>query len=590
VRSTALFITSLVLLAGSAAAQDVEEFHRRADETLQRFLLDFWRQDLGYLEHEHPGASGPTGYWTFAQGFDALLDGVERTDGSRYGGLIETFYAAQDARGWIVSHYDDEAWMALALIRAHDLTGEQRYLDRAVSLYTDIERAWDETCCGSNPGGIWWDKAHTQKATASNAAPVILAVRLHERTGVAARLAFARKVYEHWMEEMVNPSTFQVTDHIEPNGTKVFWRFTYNEGLMVGASVELHLATGDAVYLQNAHRFASFILGSETKPSRFGSVLHDGTASQCGGDCHMFKGPAYRYLLLLQETSPRSSYAGLLSASANALWTLARSEDGLFGVDWTGPPPASSTEPQAAAAVMALNLHARIRGPFPDGFDPLLEAEEAAIRGVGLEATHGAFTGWGYVAGWNGDGQSVTFAFDAAAAGIHDMTFRHAGGAGAASRRISVNGSVIAANLAFPGTGSWASYDEVSLPANLRAGRNTIEVAFSASAGNGNFLNLDHLRVRSRAPIFLRGDANSDGGVDLSDAIAVLLHLFAGRSLECLAAGDADGGGSLAITDAVRILDLLFRSGPALPDPYPECGAAPPSGAGCEAYSPCWPP
>jgi len=578
----------LALLSGLAAAQDIDELHRRADDALQGFLLDFWRQDLGYLEHEHPGASGPTGYWTFAQGFDALLDGVERTEGKRYAGLIETFHAAQDARGWIVSYYDDEAWMGLALLRAHDLTGDRKYLDRAVSLYTDVEQAWDETCCGSNPGGIWWDKAHTQKATASNAAPVILAVRLHERTGVAARLAFARKVYDHWMEVMVNPSTFQVTDHIEPDGTKVFWRFSYNEGLMVGASVELYRATGEAEYLQNAHRFASFILGNETKSSQFGSVLHDGTASQCGGDCHMFKGPAYRYLLLLHEVSPRATYASLLSASANAIWSLARSEEGLFGVDWTGPAPVSSSEPQAAAAVMALNLHARFRGPFAGGFTNVFEAEEAAIRGVGLEATHSGFTGWGYVAGWNGDGQSVTFAFDAPAAGIHDLTFRHAGGAGAASRRISVNGSVVASNLAFPGTGSWASYGEVSLAANLRAGRNSIEVAFSAAAGSGNFLNLDHLRVRSRAPIFLRGDANADGGVDLSDAVALLLHLFGGRALECLAAADADGGGSLAITDAVRLLDLLFRSGPALPAPYPACGPAASPGPGCEAYSPCW--
>lgn len=587
-KTAALSIAVTILLSGPGVAQDVEEFHRRADEALQGFLLDFWRQDLGYLEHEHPGASGPTGYWTFAQGFDALLDGVERTDGKRYAGLIETFHAAQDARGWIVSHYDDEAWMALALIRAHDLTGEAKYLDRAVTLYADIESAWNETCCGSRPGGIWWDKAHTQKATASNAAPVILAARLHERTGNASQLEFARKVYDHWMEDMVNPSTFQVTDHIEPDGTKVFWRFSYNEGLMVGASVELYLATGEEAYLQNAHRFASFIAGSETKSSRFGSVLHDGTASQCGGDCHAFKGPAYRYLLLLQETSPRSTYAGLLSASTNAIWSLARSEDGLFGVDWTGPPPASSTEPQAAAAVMALNLNARFRGPFPGGFDPLLEAEEAAIRGVGLEATHGAFTGWGYVAGWNESGQSVTFAFVADAAGTHDLTFRHAGGAGGASRRISVNGSVVAANLAFPGTGSWESYAEVSLAADLRAGRNTIEVAFSAAAGSANWLNLDHLRVRSRRPIFLRGDANADGGMDLSDAITVLLHLFGGRPLECIAAADADGGGSLAITDAVVILDRIFRDAPALPPPYPECGAAPSPGPGCEAYAPCW--
>jgi predicted alpha-1,6-mannanase (GH76 family) len=48
---------------------------------------------------------------------------------------------------------------------------------------------------------------------------------------------------------MVNPVSFQVCDHINPDGTKVWWKFTYNEGLMIGASVELNEATGAAMYL-----------------------------------------------------------------------------------------------------------------------------------------------------------------------------------------------------------------------------------------------------------------------------------------------------------------------------------------------------
>ena len=62
--------------------------------------------------------------------------------------------------------------------------GDPRYRDRAVQLFDDIMAAWDETCCGSRPGGLWWDKPHTQKATASNAGAVITAVRLHDFTFV----------------------------------------------------------------------------------------------------------------------------------------------------------------------------------------------------------------------------------------------------------------------------------------------------------------------------------------------------------------------------------------------------------------------
>ncbi len=59
---------------------------------------------------------------------------------------------------------------------------------------------------------------------------------------------------------------------------------------------------------------------------------------------------------------------------------------------------------------------------------------------------------------------------------------------------------------------------------------------------------------------FLRGDANTDAGVDISDAVFVLLYLFADTldDPSCLAACDADESGTVNITDAFRILANLF--------------------------------
>src|SRR5262245_13219515 len=110
----------LFLLAGGLPAQSPEEYHRRADLALQTFLLRFWDADDNYLRANRPDDGRLTGYWTFAQGFDAVLDGVERTGGGDYLGFVETFYRSQNSRGWFASHYDDESWMALALLRAHD--------------------------------------------------------------------------------------------------------------------------------------------------------------------------------------------------------------------------------------------------------------------------------------------------------------------------------------------------------------------------------------------------------------------------------------------------------------------------------------
>jgi hypothetical protein len=102
--------------------------HYRADLALESFLETYWSQSKDYLRAEYPGSS-PTGYWTFAQGLDALLDGVERTEGQRFLGLVDTLIQAQARRGWIASHYDDESWMTLALLRAYELTGRGDYLE-----------------------------------------------------------------------------------------------------------------------------------------------------------------------------------------------------------------------------------------------------------------------------------------------------------------------------------------------------------------------------------------------------------------------------------------------------------------------------
>ena len=583
----------LLVLPCSLYAQSPEEYHARADAALESFLLKFWSQGASYLKAHYPDNGSATGYWTFAQGFDAVLDGVERTEGKAYAGWIETLFDAQNQRGWIVDYYDDENWMALALLRAHDLTGDTHYLQRAAALFADIRNGWDTTCCGSKKGGIWWNKAHTQKATASNAGVVILAARLYEHTQLPTDLDFAKQVYAYWFENMVDPSSYQVTDHINPDGTKVFWKFTYNEGLMIGASIELYRATADEQYLTNAQRITSFVAFHETVSTAYGKVLDDGTSSSCAGDCQAFKGPAFRYLKLLYDVTESPAYLNLLRSSANAIWSIARnSAEEIFAVSWAGPAPVDSSEPQAAAAVMALNLFAEASGPFPGTGRPSnqYEAEEAAISGVGIEASHAGFTGWGYVAGWNGPGQKVDFSIHVPASGTYELIFHYAGGGGSASRRIRIGGATAVANFSFPGTGSWDSYSTVAFERALASGESVVSVAFDSASGSHNYLNLDHLVVRSLTPRMVRGDANADGVLDLTDAVAIALYLFGGRPnlVECQAAADADSSGGLDIADALFILRYIFQLGAEPGSPFPECGADPLEvAASCGAYPPC---
>jgi len=78
---------------------------------------------------------------------------------------------------------------------------------------------------------------------------------------------------------------------------------------------------------------------------------------------------------------------------------------------------------------------------------------------------------------------------------------------------------------------------------------------------------------------FVRGDVTGDGGLNLSDPIRILGHLFLGEGLPCSlfadTVADVNASGSVLIDDAVYLLNHLFRGGPPPAEPFPECAPAP---------------
>ena len=73
---------------------------------------------------------------------------------------------------------------------------------------------------------------------------------------------------------------------------------------------------------------------------------------------------------------------------------------------------------------------------------------------------------------------------------------------------------------------------------------------------------------------FVRGDANADGNVNVSDMVQVLSHLFRGTALYCREPADVDEDGQVLLTDAVYLITFAFLGGPPPAAPYPAC--APP--------------
>ena len=78
------------------------------------------------------------------------------------------------------------------------------------------------------------------------------------------------------------------------------------------------------------------------------------------------------------------------------------------------------------------------------------------------------------------------------------------------------------------------------------------------------------------APVgpFVRGDANGDATVNISDATAMLNWLFMGADEPgCVASNDSNADGAINISDPTHLLNFLFLGGPAPPAPT-ECATS----------------
>ncbi len=122
------------------------------------------------------------------------------------------------------------------------------------------------------------------------------------------------------------------------------------------------------------------------------------------------------------------------------------------------------------------------------------EAENAARSGGTVDANHLNFSGTGFVNTDNATGAWVEWTVNAAVAGAAGLTFRHANGTTAdRPMSVTVNGVMVASNLAFNPTADWDTWANVPFTANLNAGTNTVRLTATTAGGGPN---LDYLEVQ----------------------------------------------------------------------------------------------
>ena len=93
-----------------------------------------------------------------------------------------------------------------------------------------------------------------------------------------------------------------------------------------------------------------------------------------------------------------------------------------------------------------------------------------------------------------------------------------------------------------------------------------------------------------QSPVFLRGDGNRNGSVDLSDRLFERGALFQGTAeILCDKAADTNDDEVVDLTDPILLMRFLFLGGVEIPAPGPvNCGEDPTTGVlGCEDYTVC---
>lgn len=232
--------------------------------------------------------------------------------------------------------YDDMEWMALALLRAWDSTGIEEYRQGSLDLWEDIKTAWNSHM----GGGMAWNKNQPDyKNTPANGPACILAGRLHQRFHNEDDFVWAKRIYDWNMANLVDPETGFVWDGMNRLGDGRIdkdWRFTYCQGVIIGAAIELYKYTGDIAYVESAKRTAFAAKAQLTDPAS-GMLPDEGN-----GDCGLFKGILIRYIRELLRLQPDfAEMADLLKVNADTLWNDGRDPaTGLFSQSWkTRPDP-----------------------------------------------------------------------------------------------------------------------------------------------------------------------------------------------------------------------------------------------------------
>ncbi|MFC6156308.1 glycoside hydrolase family 76 protein [Kribbella jiaozuonensis] len=309
----------------------------------------------------------PSSWWNSAVALQTIGDYMQRTGDRRYlpqldntfekdkGKFPAGYLSGDELLGNFTSRaIDDSEWWGLTWIQAYDLTKNRKYLDMAVKIAEYVEGYWDPSTCG---GGVWWNGERTYKNAVTNGLWIRLTAELHNRMPHDKRWLGRAQEGWNWFTAsgMINSAGLVndgLRDDCTSNGDTVW---SYNQGLAIGAGLELYRATHDSKILPTVRRLADAAIAP-------GGLVTDGVLTEycdapgrtCDDNGKQFKGIFMRYWMDLADTTRDPRYTAFVAQQAAAVWDNDRDASDRLGERWSGAEPNVFDWRTQASALSAL--------------------------------------------------------------------------------------------------------------------------------------------------------------------------------------------------------------------------------------------
>ena len=348
---TLLAVASLTVLAVAFPSMAAEQTYPTNSRTDGPTAVARARVAADVLMRSYdPGKAWfPSNWWNSAVALQTIGDYMQRTGDRRYLSQLDNTFKknkgvfpagvlqGEPSLGNFTSRsIDDTEWWGLTWVQAYDLTRNPKYLDMAVTIADYVYGYWDTGTCG---GGVWWSAERSYKNAVTNGLFIRLTAELHNRIpGDKVWLARSRTAWAWFQGSGMINATGLVNDGLTStctNNGQTVW--TYNQGLAIGAGLELWRATKDPQILAIVHRLADAAISPN-------ALVIDGILTEncdaldqtCSDDGKQFKGIFMRYWTDLVDTTGDRRYAAFLDRQAESIWTNDRDTAGRLGTRWSG--------------------------------------------------------------------------------------------------------------------------------------------------------------------------------------------------------------------------------------------------------------